>query len=364
MKKILLTGGHLTPALALLDELEKEKDIKLYFIGRKYATENSKNVAAEFSIITKRNINFYALTTGRLQRKFTKYTIPSLLKIPAGFVQSFYYLLTLRPNIVVSFGGYISPPVVIGAWILGIPSITHEQSIIPGLANKINSIFAKKVLLTWQETKKYFPRATVIGNPIRKLVFEKNTKNNKIKEFLKGSNKIIYVTGGSLGSHFINNLIFESLETIKGYKIIHQVGSLNHKGDLDKALKIENPNYLALDYVGQDCIGYILDNATFIISRSGANTVWEIALIGKPSILIPLPIAASGEQLANAKILERQGSSIVINQSEATPRLLQESIETIETNLTRFQNNALKLKKSLPRNSAKIMGGIVLNLIK
>lgn len=363
MKKILITGGHLTPALALLDELAEEKDIKLSFIGRKYATENSKNVSAEFTIVKERQINFYSLTTGRLQRKFTKYTLTSLLKIPVGFVQSFYYLLVLRPNVVVSFGGYISTPVVFAAWLLGITSVTHEQSIIPGLANKINAIFTKKVYLAWPQTKKYFAKATVIGNPTRKLIFNQETPNDKIKNFIGNSKKLIYITGGNQGSHFINGLIFDSLDLIKGYKIIHQVGATNYKGDLDKALAIKNTNYLALDYVRQDCLGYILNCASFVISRSGANTVWELAVLGKPGILIPLPIAASDEQLQNAQILKNHGCAIVLRQHDATRGLLLKSINAIEKNFAMYQKNSLNLKKTLPKNAAVVLKENILKLI-
>jgi UDP-N-acetylglucosamine--N-acetylmuramyl-(pentapeptide) pyrophosphoryl-undecaprenol N-acetylglucosamine transferase len=361
--KILITGGHLTPALALIDELEKEKDLKLFFVGRKHPGENSKNISAEYTIINKKNIKFFPLTTGRLQRKFTKYTLTSLLKIPLGFFQSFYYLLLQRPNIVVSFGGYISPPVVAAAWLLGIPSVTHEQSILPGLANKINAIFVKKVYLTWTDTKKYFKNAIVIGNPTRKVIFNKETQNEKVKKFAETSEKLIYVTGGNQGSHFINNLIFDSLEQVKGYKIIHQVGSTNHNGDLDKALRIKNSNYLALAYVEDDCLGYILNNSSIVISRSGANTVWELAILGKPSILIPLPISASGEQQQNANILKSQGSAIVLEQKSTNPKILLASIKDIEKNLTQYQKNAQDLKKTLPINSANVLKEAILKLI-
>ncbi len=363
MKKILITGGHLTPALALIEELETEKDIELFFIGRKYATENSKNVAAEFTIINKKNIHFYTLITGRLQRKFTRYTLTSLLKIPLGFFQSIYYLFSLKPNIIVSFGGYISTPVVFAAWILGITSVTHEQSITPGLANKINAIFTRNTYVTWEETKKYLKNATVIGNPTRKLIFNRDTKNNKIKKFIGDSKEVIYVTGGNQGSHFINNIIFDSLSSIKDYKIIHQVGATNYKGDLDKALKIKNSNYLALDYLDNDCIGYVLNSASFVISRSGANTVFELALLAKPSILIPLPIAASGEQLKNALILKSAGSAIVLNQSETNPKLLLDSINVLNKNINQYRACAQKFQKTLPKNASAKLKEVILKLI-
>src|SRR3990167_7554123 len=106
MKKVAICGGHLTPTLALIEELRKKKAIEIIFFGRKYATEGSKSLSAEYQTIKNLSIDFYPILAGRLQRKFTKYTIPALLKIPIGFLQSVVYLIKIRPSLVVSFGGY------------------------------------------------------------------------------------------------------------------------------------------------------------------------------------------------------------------------------------------------------------------
>ena len=124
--------------------------------------------------------------TGRLQRILSAYTLQALAKIPVGFLQSFFYLLLERPRLIVSFGGSLSLPVVFCGWLLGINSITHEQAIIPGLATKINSLFAKRVFVTWSQTKNYFGKgkAEFVGNLTRKAVFNKKAKGGKITSFL------------------------------------------------------------------------------------------------------------------------------------------------------------------------------------
>lgn len=366
MKKIVICGGHLTPALALIEELKQKKDIEIIFFGRKYATEGSQNLSAEYQTIKNLNIDFYEVLAGRLQRKFTTHTIPALFKIPIGLIQSLIYLLKIRPSLVVSFGGYLSLPVVFSGWFLGIKSITHEQSVKLGLANKINSFLCKKVYLSWPQTAKDLPndKYAVIGNLTRSSVFKKAAKDSKIQEFLASSSKLIFVTGGNQGSHFINASIFNLLPQLSSYQIIHQVGTANFKGDLNKAKRIKKNNYLAVDYINQENIGAIFDRADLIISRSGANTVWDLAILAKVAILIPLPISAGGEQGNNAKILEKAGSAIILDQKDLSSQILAQKIDHMFKSLPKFQKSAQTFAKTLPQNASSIFASEIHKLIK
>src|SRR5437016_2502209 len=166
MKKVLITGGHLTPALAVLEELQSKK-WSVAYVGRKYALEGDTSFSAEYQVIHQKDISFHNITTGRLQRSFTRFTLLSLLKIPIGFLQSTFILLQERPSLVMSFGGYIAVPIVIVAWLCGIPIITHEQTIKPGLANRIIAWFADVICVSWKESASHFPAAktVVTGNP-------------------------------------------------------------------------------------------------------------------------------------------------------------------------------------------------------
>ena len=366
MKKIVICGGHLTPALALIEEFQSKKDIQLSFLGRKFSTEGSKNLSAEYQSITKLPVKFYSLTAGRLQRKFTKFTIPALLKIPIGFIQSFIYLIIIRPNLVISFGGYLSLPVVFSAWLLGIRSITHEQSITLGLANKINSLFVKKTYLSWNKSAEQLNTANykVIGNLTRTLVLKKEASDQKINEFLKNKKKIIFVTGGNQGSHFLNQMVFSLMPELKDYAIFHQVGTANFKGDLDHSKGIKEENYFAQSYLDSKNIGAVFQRADLVISRSGANTVWDLAILAKVSILIPLPIAAAGEQEANAKILERAKSAILLDQKATSSQVLKQKIDYIFRSLPKFQKNAQAFSKTLPKNATQILTSQILKLIE
>lgn len=356
MIRIAICGGHLTPALALIEELEKRKDARIIFFGRKYATEGVKNYSAEYRIIQKKkNITLISITTGRLQRKFTRFTIPSLLKIPIGVIQSFFYLLKYRPRVVVSFGGYLSLPVVFCAWLLGIDSLVHEQSALPGLANRVSSLFARKIFLTWPPTLKFFPKvkSKVIGNLTRTAILKKSTPNSKIQKFLDKDGRMIFVTGGNQGSHFLNRKVIDLLPKLRQYLIFHQVGTANFGGDLDKAKRVDNPSYFAVDYLGPDEIGAVMARADLVIARSGANTVWDLAQTAKVAILIPLPISASSEQAVNANILENARSAIVIRQQDASSQKIEKAIIRVFRQHELFLACAKKFSQTLPQTAAQ-----------
>ena len=361
MKKIVVCGGHLTPALALIEQFAKDKNYKILFFGRKYTAEGSKNLSAEYRLITQKKIRFFSIISGRLQRKFTRYTIFSLLKIPIGLLQSFILLLFERPGLIISFGGYLSVPVVFCGWLLGIDSIAHEQSLIPGLATKINSIFVKKLFLSWPQTLAYFQKqkCEAVGNLINKSIFETNAKSGVIKKFLTKSKKLIFITGGNQGSHFLNKLVFSSFLIFKDYQIFHQVGTVNYKGDLDFATSLNHKNYLAVDYIQPEDIGAVFHKASVVISRSGANTVWELAVLAKVAVLIPLPIAAGGEQKANAEILESAGSSIVLAQQDTDSKVIKAAVSQITASYRKYQNAAQKFQKTLPLDAAFKMAAFI-----
>lgn len=365
MKKIVICGGHLTPALALLEELAKRRNLKIFFFGRKFATEGSSNLSVEYRSISACNIPFISLTTGRWQRKFTQYTLTSLAKIPIGFAQSLFYLVKTKPNLIISFGGYLSVPVVFAGWLLGIDSIGHEQSIVPGLATKINSLFVKKVFLTWPQTKRYFDaKGEVIGNLTRKAIFQKITRNQKIQDFLDKKGRLVFITGGNQGSHFLNTLVASLVPKLKDYLILHQVGTANFQGDLDRAKQIKRNNYFAVTWLDSPDFGAVANRADLVISRSGANTVWDLAILAKIAILVPLPIAAGHEQEANAQILQKAGSALIIKQDELTPTKLLDAISQMFVRINQYQKAARQFQKTLPRDATAKFTTYCLSFLK
>ena len=328
--KLVLTGGHAaTTAVAVVEEIKaQDRNWKLYWIGVKNAIEGKKVVTLESEVLPRLGVSFLPLTTGRIQRRFTLWTIPSILKIPIGFAESLYYLLKIKPKAVLSFGGFASFPVVFNAKLLKIPVVIHEQTSAAGRANLASAGFATKITLARSESKKYFKGfdCVVTGNPVMKRI-RRISPPGKLK-----SPPVIFVTGGSRGSQSINLAVEEILRPLlTKYKVIHQTGGLDYlkfsaiKQKLPQALR---DNYEVFVRVNPLEINSIYSRSSIIVSRAGANTVSEIMLIGRPAVLIPLPISYLDEQTKNAQIAKDWGIARVIPQDKLTPKKLMEAIES------------------------------------
>jgi UDP-N-acetylglucosamine--N-acetylmuramyl-(pentapeptide) pyrophosphoryl-undecaprenol N-acetylglucosamine transferase len=325
--KILITGGHLTPALAVVDELKKQGFHKIIWIGTKYNQAGNKNLSPEFNIITSKKIKFYDIKAGKLSRTWSLKTIwpatRNFIFILIGFINSFIILLKERPKIIVSFGGYIALPIVIVGKLMKIKTVTHEQTLTIGLANKIISKFADKIFVSWPDSLKHFPKEKTIltGNPIRKEIL-KRPKKSQLTSF-ENNLPIILITGGNQGANFINKNIFEILpKLLKKYNVIHQTGNSSVTLDYEKALNIKkelndsyNQRYKVFTYLNASQMSEALWYSDLVISRAGANTVTELALLGKKTILIPIPWGTNNEQYKNAKFLEKNLNAVVLEQN-------------------------------------------------
>jgi len=320
MKKIFITGGHYTPAKAVIDLLLDKNEFEIFYLGRKSAMEDDKALALEFiELSSKPKITYLELTTGRLQRNFFvnfNQSVRAFLKIFTGFFQSLYYLVKYRPNLVMSFGGYLAIPVVINAWFFGIPVLTHEQTLAPGLANRLIARFSKKVLT---------------GNPLRREIL--NLKP------VRQSNTI-FITGGNQGAHVINVAIEEIIDKLlKKYRVIHQTG--DSKFEDYERLKREG----VFKFLDAQEMADALNAAALVISRSGANITTELAYLGKPAILIPIPWSSGGEQMANAKVLESAGTAEILEQKDLNGQNLLRLIGSMMENLKQYNANAVKARK-------------------
>jgi UDP-N-acetylglucosamine--N-acetylmuramyl-(pentapeptide) pyrophosphoryl-undecaprenol N-acetylglucosamine transferase len=321
--KIVIVGGHLAPALGLIDSLPREDTV--VFIGRKFAIEGDKVLSLEFQEINSRNIPFLVLAGGRFQRSFSSQTLPSLSRIPLAVFQAVTYLRRVQPDVVLSFGGYLSVSVGIAAKMLRIPLVIHEQTLEAGLANKILAPFASKICISWENSRPFFPSTKVVltGNPLKiftKKVFDLPFSSSDQKL------PLLYVTGGSTGSHAINMLVENGLDMLtRTFCVIHQTGDTTEFGDYERLVikkaalpELQRARYHIQKYVTSDQIGEIMDKATIIMSRSGINTVTELIFFGKPALLIPLPHGQKGEQIKNAQFLQKLGLATVLPQENAS----------------------------------------------
>lgn len=279
-------------------------------------------------------IKFYPLPCGKFDRRFLPNSIFGIPKTIAGLYQSFFLIKRLKPDIIVSFGGYLSVPVVIGGWLQKIKSITHEQTLTNSLTTKINSHFVNKIALSFNNPLQInqLPKDKIVitGNLLRFQLFKKNNfLNSKIK-FLNPKLPLIYITAGNQGSHIINTTLTQILPKLTDYNLIHQTGKNDYP--IFKSLNKKYPNYLSSDYFDTQNYSWIIQNSNIFISRAGANTCQEIVAFGKNSILIPLLKSQQNEQFLNALWVEKQQpqKTIVLSQEELTPNSLMEAIESLK----------------------------------
>lgn len=331
-KRIVLTAGHAaTTGLSVVEQIGKRSgNWDVYWIGAKRSFEGSKAPTLESSALPVAGVKFESLLSGRIQRKLTFWTVPSLLKIPLGAFHALYLLIKIRPSVILSFGGYSSYPVVLMGWMLRIPVIIHEQTCAVGRANRYASFFAKKIALARHSSLKYFPakKTVVLGNPILDSI-------TKIKpKTMIGNPPVLYVTGGSRGSSLLNEALSGVLrEVLQEFRVIHQTGYL----DLDKFQEIKKrlPRQLAKRYlvygtIDPAKIASIYNKADMLLSRAGANTVSEIIITKRPSILIPIPFTYLNEQMKNARFAKDFGIAIILEQKNLTPKILLDELKLLK----------------------------------
>lgn len=335
--KIVFTGGgtagHVTPNVALISELKKEGwDID--YLGTKNSVEQE--------IISDINVPFHSVNSGKLRRYFSWKNFIDPIKILFGIAQSTWKLFKLKPDIVFSKGGFVAFPVVVGAWLNRIPVVVHESDMSPGLANRLCFPFASKICLTFEPALKFIKSKTLIevtGTPIRAQLLE----GSKIKglEYCKFNSKkpCLLVVGGSLGSQKINDCVRAALlELLQSYQIIHICGKGNFSDEQQ-----DQTGYFQVEYAKEE-LADLFAAADIVISRAGANALYEILAFKKPHILIPLSKKASrGDQIQNAKYFKAKGISSVIVEEKLSKKHLLEALQNLQPEI----NNKIAAMEAL-----------------
>lgn len=300
-------------------------DWSIYYFSHQYFTE----AHLAHTIIPKLGSRFFNIDCGKFDRKNLNITLLGIPKIIRAFFTSLKLISQIQPNIIISFGGYVSVPVILAAFFKRVPSITHEQTLTNSLATRINSQFVTKVALSFdnQSQINQLPPSKIVvtGNLIRQEIFNKNSplfKNLKNKNF-----PLIYITGGNQGSIFLNNLVYQLLPSLtKKFIIVHQTGK-NNPASI-------STNYFPMEFIGKEDIGFILNHSSLVISRSGANICQELDILDKKSILIPLPFTQQNEQPKNAAWLKLRHpqTTVVLNQEKTTIKNLSAAIKRLSEN--------------------------------
>lgn len=353
--RVVITGGHHNSALVVAEELRK-KGSKVIWFGHKFSMWGDKKPGAEYEEVTGAGFEFIEIKAGKFYRTYHPL---KLARIPFGFIQSFYYLLKFRPSLILSFGGYLAVPVVVSGWLMRVPIITHEQTVVYGLANRVIQFFAKKIFVSWESSLKHFPASKAVhtGLPIRPKIFNQP----KGKFDFKNDLPTLYVTGGKQGSHLINQVLAEALPGLIGkYNLIHQCGRSAIYDDLAFLNKIKSrlpeklkKRYFVRDYIFQSEIGSVFAAADLVVSRAGAHITYENAALGKPGLFIPIPWSYANEQFKNAQILKQAGLAEILTQERLSAESLSRMIEMMIANLDRYKKNSAKAQKLIKLDAAK-----------
>jgi UDP-N-acetylglucosamine--N-acetylmuramyl-(pentapeptide) pyrophosphoryl-undecaprenol N-acetylglucosamine transferase len=282
-------------------------------------------------------IPYHAIATGKLRRYWAWRNLTDLaINVPAGILGAHTLLRRLRPRVVLATGGFVALPVVLAAGLTRIPVVVHEQTAVPGLANRIAARGARRIAVTFAESARHFPadRVVMTGNPLRPDLRTGSRADAVARFGLDPALPLVYVTGGALGAHAINRAVGEIAGGLLEHAhLIHQCGDNPGTGDrawLDARREALPPalarRYTVQPWVGAELAG-IYATASLVVARSGAGTVNECCQLGLPALYIPRPGASGDEQTANARLVERAGGCAIAPQASLTPELLRERIQ-------------------------------------
>lgn len=313
------TAGHVTPNLALIEAVKAE-GWQIDYIGSQDGVENS--------MIKAINVPYHPISSGKLRRYFSWRNFLDPFRVVAGMWQSYFILRRLKADVVFSKGGFVAFPVVFAAWLNRIPVLAHESDLSPGLANRLSFPFVSKICVTFSVAREHFKnqqKVEVTGTPVRLQLF-KGDKARGLNLCGFSENKpCLLVMGGSLGSAGLNRVIREILPTLnQSWQVMHLCG----KGKVDESLR-NNPGYCQFEYVDKE-LSDLFAASDMVVSRAGANALYEILVLQKPHVLVPLSAKVTrGDQIQNAAYFAKQDISVVVDDDSLSAQDLLAAIEEV-----------------------------------
>jgi len=330
------TGGHFYPLIAVAEEirrLAKKEHIlepELFFLS---------NTSYDKGILYDNRISYSYVPAGKLRMYFSLRIIPDAIATFFGICKAIITVYKIYPDVVFSKGGYASFPTLFAAKILKIPVIIHDSDTVPGRVSKWSAKFAKRVAVSWPEAANYFKETDNVawtGNPIRDEI--RLTANEGAYEFLGLDKSIptLLIIGGSQGAQFINDQVMSMLpQLLEKYQVIHQVGESNLKSVQDESkIVLEGisteftSRYKPFGYLNNLAMKMSAGASDLVISRAG-STIFEIALWGLPSIIIPIEHSHGDHQRKNAYNYARTGATTIIEENNVTPNILLNEVNRI-----------------------------------
>lgn len=350
------TGGHIYPAVAIANELKSRfPEAEFLFVGAKDKMEMQKVPQAGYAI--------KGLWISGIQRKLTLDNAMFPFKLLSSMWNSFRIIKSFKPDVVIGTGGFASGAVLKVASMLNIPTVIQEQNSYPGITNKLLAKKANKICVAYENLERFFPKDKMIltGNPVRQDLINEASKSEAIAYFkLDANKKTLLVLGGSLGARRINQLIEKELDFLlsQNIQIIWQCGKL-YLNNYSKYNEKENVQVVAFI----DRMDLVYAAADVVISRSGASSVSELCIVGKPTIFIPSPNVAEDHQTKNAKAISDKNGAILIRESE-----LETQFETVFSDLISNENKQAELSQNIKKlakpNATKDIVEEIVKLIK
>ena len=319
--RVLIVGGgsagHVIPALPVIERL-KASGHTVTFVGTRSGLEER--------LVAQAGVRYRGISAGKLRRYFSWQNLTDLFRIVAGVLQSIVLIGRERPQVVFSKGGFVSFPIALAAWLWRVPLVAHESDLTPGLANRLVMPFARSLCVSFPATKVHREGLNILhtGTPLRPSMLHGDAAAGRAALGLSSEQPLLVVTGGSLGATSLNAALRDALpQLLKQYYVLHVTGA-------GKSEDVAMPGYDQREYVGEGW-GDLLAAADVVISRAGANALFELLALRKPNVLVPLDARASrGDQIDNAAYAEAAGYSLVVPDEALGASALLDAVQRVQ----------------------------------
>ena len=336
MNRVVFTGGgtagHVVPAFPLIQKLLQE-GVQVSYVGTRSGLEEA--------LTRELGIHYYGISSGKLRRYFSWQNFTDVFRVLAGLLQAIVLIRRLRPDRVFSKGGFVSFPVVVAAWLWRVPVVAHESDLTPGLANRLALPFIRTLCVSFPVTAPpaFKGRLIFSGSPIREELLNGSADRGRTQLGIRENRRVLLIVGGSLGADAINEVVVEALpQLLEQMDVVHVCGPGKLSG-------FDHPGYHPFEFVTEHWGDY-LAAADLIVTRAGANSLFEMLALGKPNLLIPLSQKASrGDQIENAHWAQTEGYSVVVQEEALTVAVLLSALADLSADIPGWHKRLARFEK-------------------
>lgn len=368
------TSGHISPALAVIGTLRQmanaDCEFDFLYVGSHGGLENQ--------LVPPHNIPLVNIQTGKLRRYLSAKNVMDMFRVPLGTREALRVIKDFAPDVVFSTGGYVAVPAVWAAKLRKVPVLMHEQTVQIGLANRLICPFATRIALSFESARAELPasaqaKAFVSGNPVRTSILNGDAERARRWcgfDAADSARKTLYITGGSQGSQRINRAVQEILEPLlREYQVIHQCGRQNGETqdyDLLKNAVSQLPEELQRRYFVtpfiRDELADVFALSDVVLGRSGAGTVAELCLLGKPALYVPLVPTGGDEQTRNARMCQEVGAAEILEQKDLTPAALLSRVKVLLSNPPKLAQMSQAAQQLAKPHAAETLAKLLLEM--